>query len=423
MKCGSHQCRKTCHKPGECEDAQQHCQQRCGKPKKACAHPCELPCHAPSTCKEDRPCPCKIIITCDCQRKKEEVRCNARSGLSELPGRQTSLKCDDECARLERNRNLALALHISDDHTDDHVPYSNATLQMYLEDVAWAHKQEEIFRLFAADKQEKRYRFPPMKPRQRQFIHLISEDFGFDTESLDPEPHRHVMVFKTPKFVAAPMKTLAQAARVRRVQPTIAAAAQTVQETKEIEPDFNGLLLVQPRFALTEDELRDFLTAVVSTLFEITFLPDEQGVALVPTTSDYTDLSTLQRVISTAIVNKDIASSVLLAALDRSGFEPRLISTQARTTAAATGGWSQVAAKRAAPVKQAPQVAPVGQRPIYTVLGSKLAEARRKKQEDEELLKKLARQRKEAVVDDWEAEAEKEEVKGQGGDDDTIEKE
>ena len=123
LKCGSHKCQKTCHRPRECEDAQQHCQQECGKAKKTCGHPCEQPCHAPSACKEEKPCPFKIIITCDCQRKKEEVKCNARSCIPDPPGRQTSLKCDDECVRLERNHNLALALHISDDHTDEHVPY------------------------------------------------------------------------------------------------------------------------------------------------------------------------------------------------------------------------------------------------------------------------------------------------------------
>lgn len=319
------------------------------------------------------------------------------------------MKCDDECGRLERNRNLALALHISDDHTDDHVPYSAGTLQIYLEDIAWAHKQEDILRVFTADNEEKRYRFPPMKPRQRQFIHSIGEDFGFDTESLDPEPHRHVMVFKTPKFVAAPMKTLAQAARIRRIQVNVPASVQAVPDKKEAEVDYNGMLLVQPRFALTEDELREMLKTVTSIQLEVTFLPKEQGVALIPNHVDSTEMRTLQQAISTAVINNEQASSVLLAAFDRSGFEPHLINTQAKTTSAATGGWSQVAAKRTnAPPRQAPSVPALGQRTVYTVLGSKLAEAKRKKQEDAELLKRLARQREEAA-EDWEAEAEKDE--------------
>lgn len=40
LRCGSHSCRKDCHRPGKCEDANgQACQQPCGKPKKACGHP------------------------------------------------------------------------------------------------------------------------------------------------------------------------------------------------------------------------------------------------------------------------------------------------------------------------------------------------------------------------------------------------
>jgi transcriptional repressor NF-X1 len=314
---------------------------------------------------------------------------------------------------------LAEALHISDDHTDDHVPYSTATLNLYLEDVAWAHKQEEILRLFAADDDEKRYRFPPMKPRQRSFIHSIAEDFGFDSESIDPESHRHVMLFKTPKFVAAPMKTLAQAARIKRAQLNISAPVQSVPGRKEeANIDFNGFLLTKPRFALTEDELRAVVEEALPTAhFGISFLSGDQGVGLIPEQSENTAtlLTTLQPTLSAQITKLELAAAVMLCAFDLNGFEPRIIQTQNRPTTVAAGGWSQVAAKRAVP-RQAPQVAPVGQRPIYTVLGSKLAEVRKKKLEDEEMLRRLAKARaKEVVVDDWEAEAEKEDGKVEGG--------
>ena len=411
LKCGSHTCRKTCHKPGECEDAETHCQQECGKEKKACGHPCEQICHAPSACKEDKPCPLKVLITCDCQRKKEEVRCNARAGVSDPPGRQTSLKCDDECLRLARNRNLALALHISDDHTDDHVPYSTTTLQQYLVDIAWAHKQEEALRLFAADEDEKRYRCKPMKPRQRAFIHSIAEDFGFDSESVDPEPHRHIMIFKTPKFVAAPMKTLAQAARIKRGQLNIGAPVEAPKQ--ESKPPFNGFLLTKPRFALTEDELRPVIrSAAPTTPFDITFLPNEEGVAIIPMASFDPDatlslLTALQPTLSSIIIKDKLAAAVMLAHFSTTEFEPELLHVQGTQTAAAAGGWSQVAAKGSAP-RTAPRIEPVGQRPVYTVLGSRLAEAKKEKKANEEKLRKLREREANEVVDDWEAEAEKE---------------
>lgn len=356
-----------------------------------------------------------MMITCDCQRKKEEVRCNARAHMPEPQGRQTSIKCDEECGRLERNRNLALALHISDDHTDEHVPYSTATLNMYLEDVAWAHKQETLLRLFAADDAERRYRFPPMKNRQRAFIHSLAEDFGFDGESLDPEPHRHVLLFKTPKFVAAPMKTLAQAARIKRAQLHVSVPVHSTQERKadEVKHEYNGYLLTKPRFALTEDEIRPLVKrAAPSTDFDIVFLPNDDGVAVLPSMSWETPehlsilLTNLQPNIAGEVIKQGLAGSVVLCRFDTSGLDPRVLQQQGKQSAVVTDGWSQVAAKRAIPVA-APQVKGVGQRPVYTVLGSRLAEAKRKKQENEEQLRTKAQG--EEVVDDWENEIDGEE--------------
>ncbi|KAJ9655197.1 FKBP12-associated protein [Neophaeococcomyces mojaviensis] len=409
---------------GECEDAQIHCQQECGKPKKTCGHPCEQPCHAPSACKEDKACPFKIIITCDCQRKKEEVKCNARAGVPDPPGRQNSLKCDDECARLERNRRLAVALNISDDHTDDHIPYSTTTLNMYVENVAWCHEQEEIFRVFAADENEKRYRFKPMRPRQRAFIHSLAEDFGFDGESLDPEPHRHILLFKTPKFVAAPMKTLAQAARIKRAQLNVSTSVDGTttprKRADEVqEPEYNGLLLKKPRFGLTEDELRPVIRTVApADDFDIIFLSTTDAVALLPknewTNQEQTTLllQTLQPTISAAVSREGLAASVILCEFEvqTGAAEPKVLreAGQSPSSRNVSGGWSQVAAKRSAPMA-APTVAPVGQRSSFTILGSKLAEAKKKKQEEKELEKKRKELMSEPVVEDWSLEVEREE--------------
>lgn len=429
LKCGSHFCQKLCHRTGDCEDALSSCQQPCGKAKKICGHPCEKPCHAPSACKEDKACPFKVMITCDCQRKKEEVRCNARGGVLDITARQTSLKCDEECARLERNRNLAAALHIADGHSDDHVPYSTATLKMYLEDVTWAHSQEELLRAFAADPNEKRLRFKPMKPHQRAFIHSISEDFGFDGESMDPEPHRHVMLFKTPKFVAAPMKTLQQAARIKRAALNIGAPTHSVKSTNiasngginsrrdELECQWNGILLTQPRFALTDSELQPhILKAAPAMPFNIHFVNGGNQVVLIPSSPSTCAgshqvaelLETLEPKMLAEIQNHGLAKEVSLGVFQSSiAGEPRLIHQKSgndpTSSKASAGGWSQVAAKGSAPIR-APQVQPVGQKTVYTVLGSRLAEAKRKKLENEERLRRQAE-----VVDDWEEAVEKDE--------------
>jgi hypothetical protein len=90
--------------------------------------------------------------------------------------------------------------------------------------------------------------------------------------------------------------------------------------------------------------------------------------------------------------------------------EPTVLHQEGSREPTSINGWSQVAAKKAAPVP-VPQLKAVGQKPVYTVLGSKLAEAKRKKLEKEEVTKRQAKM--EDVVDDWEQEV------GQEGVEDT----
>lgn len=409
LKCGSHFCRKQCHRPGECEDVGKVCQQACGKAKKACGHPCEEQCHAPSSCREDKPCQNKMFITCECQHLKQEVKCNA-SKTSE-GNTKKSLECDDECARLIRNRKLALALNIDPEaHKDDHIPYSNDTLKMFRENVKWGQTQEREIRVFAADETEKRLRFKPMPPHQRAFLHSISEDFGFDSESMDPEPYRHVAVFKTPRFVMAPMKTLAECIRIRALaEASGAPVAETQKKLQASNENYNGFLLSNPRFGLTLEELRtDCAASLDSTpglLYEISFLPSEEIVIKARPASSSTVVSSsaieasikaLKASLSASVSSKHLANSIQLCALDSS----LNITRREMDDPANNGGWSQVAAKAAAP-RTAPRQTAIGEKSVYTVLGSKLRDAKKKKEE--------MRKAKEVVVDDWEEEMRREE--------------
>lgn len=408
LRCGSHFCRMLCHRPGECEDAARPCQQSCGKAKKACAHPCEEPCHAPSICHEDKPCQNKMLITCRCQYLKQEIKCGA-SKRSEGNSKKL-LDCDGECARLERNRKLALALNIDPDaHKDDHIPYCNETLKLFRENPKWAQAQEREFRVFAADESEKRLRFKPMTPNQRTFLHSLSNDFGFDSESMDPEPHRHVAVFKTPKFVMAPMKTLAECVRIRNAAEALStAAAEAERSIISTKISYNGFILAKPRFGLTVDELRNDLSSVLIAVpgvsFDISFLPSEEiALKASPATSASTTLEatlkTLKTFLSAIIASKRLANSIQLCTLDnflnvcRRELDPSDIAD----------GWSQVAAKGATP-RLAPRQTAIGEKSVYTVLGSKLKDTKKKKQEMQKA------QEEEVVVDDWEEEVRKEEA-------------
>ena len=410
LKCGSHFCRQQCHRPGYCEDVGKSCQQACGKAKKACGHPCEEQCHAPSSCREDKPCQNKMFITCECQHLKQEVKCNA-SKTGEGNSKK-SLECDDECARLARNRKLALALSIDPEaHKDDHIPYSYDTLKMFRENVKWCQLQEREIRVFAADESEKRLRFKPMPQHQRAFLHSLSEDFGFDSESMDPEPYRHVAVFKTPRFVMAPMKTLAECVRIRTSAEATSAPALETQRKLQIDNEvYNGFLLMNPRFGLTLEELRaDCATCFDSTpglSYEISFLPSEEIIIKARPASSSTVISasaievaikTLKAPLSASISSQRLASSIQLCALDNS----LNITRREMDDPANNGGWSQVAAKGAAP-RTAPRQSAVGEKSVYTVLGSKLRDAKKKKEE-------MKKAKDSEVVDDWEEEMRKQE--------------
>ncbi|KAF2702932.1 hypothetical protein K504DRAFT_463948 [Pleomassaria siparia CBS 279.74] len=400
LKCGAHHCQKQCHRPGDCDEP---CRQACGKELSVCGHPCMAPCHSPIPCKADKPCGHKIFVTCECQRIKQEAKCNAsKNGEGNL---KKTLKCDEECARLERNRKLALALNVdAATHQNDHIPYSNETMNMYQENSTWAATQEKELRNFAANPEEKRLRFKPMPAHQRAFLHSIAEDFGIDSESMDPEPHRHIAIFKTPRFVMAPMKTLAECARIRQVQrltssSSSAAAPPTTARVKAHplsgEP-FNAFLITNARFALTIEEVTSVVKAALpKTNFplqlEVDFLPSEEVVVRPPpmaraNLSDR-DVQAMLESIKPTLAQEMLShkmGKLQLARLDAS-----LNVLRKELDAGPGAGWSQVAAKGAATRKLEGRV-PVGTKGGFAVLS--LSSTRKKKKE-----------KAMEVVDDWEA--------------------
>lgn len=368
-------------------------------------------CHSPAPCKEDRPCQHKLLVTCECQRIKQEMRCNAsKTGAGNL---KNVLKCDAECARLERNRKLALALNVDPEtRQNDHVPYSIETLSMYQANSTWAVAQEKILRIFAADVAEKRLRFKPMPAQQRAFIHSLAEDFGFDHESVDPEPHRHVFIFKTPRFVMAPMKTLAECSRIRQTQrpgPALPTISTIPSRPKPSAADpFNSFLITNPRFALTVEEVNSVVRgAIAKTPFplelEVHFLPSED-VALrpplvvranMPDGDMQVRLETIKPVLAQAIQTQKIGK-LQLARVDAS-----LNVLRKEADLSAGGGWSDVA-KKSVPTRKLEKGTAFGNRGGFAVLS--LSSTKKKKEKAAE------------VVDDWEAaemmEEEKERASG-----------
>lgn len=216
LKCGSHFCKKDCHRPGDCEDATKSCQQACGKIKTLCGHACAEPCHAPYPCPEKTPCSSMLAVTCGCGRLRQERRCNAAKAITSKGQLQqaerlpslTPLPCNDECSRLERNRSLASALGVDINQTttvqaftSNNLPYSAETLDHYLKlastvSLSTLQTYEQTLHSLAVDSTSRSIRFQPAKPPLRAFSHSLAIDWGFVTESHDPEPHRHVFVLK-----------------------------------------------------------------------------------------------------------------------------------------------------------------------------------------------------------------------------------
>ncbi|KAG2412531.1 hypothetical protein HFD88_010088 [Aspergillus terreus] len=225
LKCGSHTCQKDCHRPGECEDASKPCQQSCGKTKTMCGHPCTEPCHAPYPCPEKTPCAAMITVTCGCGRLRQQRRCGAAKAVTakgqvQQPQRApalTPLTCDDECARLERNRSLASALGIdvnpattvAQPISSTNLPYSAETLDLYIQlsstsPLSTLQSYEAAMQGLATSTTQRSVRFQPAKPSLRAFTHSLAADWGFASESFDPEPHRHVFVLKPTSWTPPP---------------------------------------------------------------------------------------------------------------------------------------------------------------------------------------------------------------------------
>lgn len=157
-----------------------------------------------------------ITVTCGCGRLRQEKRCNAAKAITskgqlQQPERLpslTPLTCDDECARLERNRSLASALGVDINQTttvqtftSTNLPYSSETLDQYIKlastvPLSTLQTYEASLHSLATDTTNRSIRFQPAKSTLRAYTHSLATDWGFVTESHDPEPHRHVFVLK-----------------------------------------------------------------------------------------------------------------------------------------------------------------------------------------------------------------------------------
>ena len=332
-------------------------------------------------CNETTPCAAKATRTCPCGQHKQQVKCGASS--SNPTPSYTELKCDDECLRLERNRRLAAALNIDPaTHTDDHVPYSDTTLRLYKELKSWAENQEREFRVFSQTASEVRLLYKPMPSQQRQFLHVLAADYGFDSESEDVEPYRFVVVYKGRRFVSAPNKTIAQSLKIRDKQAAEAAASRPPTPPIGPPPEpFNGYLITGPRFGLTIEDVKSTLEHEWSTIsglhFTIKFLHTDE--VLLRATTDYSaflspaaldqSLTTLKRKLLALIKESEIAEHLLLCHINDN--EEITRKENAKLQNQDTSGWSAVAGRAASRVQISNPVEESSKAPGRKLLGLK----------------------------------------------------
>lgn len=333
---------------------------------------------------------------------------------------RTTLKCDDECLRLQRNARLANALNIDpQSHVDDHIPYSDTTLKFFRDSPKWAEKYEREYRVFASDPAEKRMRFKPMQSHQRAFLHSLAEDFGFDSESSDPEPHRHVCLFKTPRFVSAPMKTLAQCVRIRSAAQAQALEGQDSAggDTALKQEPYNALLLSEPRFGLTVEDIETALkpeyAAYPTIKIQTSFLPSEEvvlrgtGSWAAPQALE-SSLASLKTAIAPTVKRLNLARVVSLCHVD----DALNVLRREANVPARSDGWSAVIGRSAARPRQvgaaaawgssSSSAAGVAAATTSAPLRSRFVALQKKKEPK-------PKKEEEPVDEDWEAAAEKQE--------------
>ena len=288
----------------------------------------------------------------------------------------------------------------------------------------------------------------------------MAEDFGLDSESLDPEPHRHVVMFKTPRFHGAPMKTIRDCIRIRYKQDIERAAeaqkkaAETAARKANVEggpaardvQQWNAFLVTHARFALTSMEVENEIAMVIAAqeselsctnridlrpifmpsgdvLLRGSFCRTPNGdfnAAWIdtpvwrPTTDDLKSLTAHLKILKPSLIRAFNISKIGNVELCRISSSSQPIDTWQEATGGDrptiqcresdfpaptdADGWSKVAAK-AATSKKPVATTPVGRKSGFAILGNGEPSKNRKK--------KKPTPKKEVVAEDWEAEEEK----------------
>merc|ERR1711862_531476 len=221
-----------------------------------------------SPCPGSNPCMEKIKLTCECGNLTSLVICSANnsgtmhSGLLAAQirdlnnGNSSSISlningkksgkvdCNEECAKLERNRRLALALQIENPDMSAKLvapKYSDFLKELAKKDPNFCtmvhDKLTELVKLAKESKQKSRmHSFDYMNREKRQFVHELSDHGGVDSESYDAEPKRNVVATAFKDRVWLPSQSILEVVQGVRKAPVPSSVNPYLQ------PNFTTLL-------------------------------------------------------------------------------------------------------------------------------------------------------------------------------------
>ncbi|ODQ81462.1 hypothetical protein BABINDRAFT_159748 [Babjeviella inositovora NRRL Y-12698] len=291
MACG-HPCDKVCQKSCVAEGLHSvTCAKTCHKIRTVCPHFCKQKCHHLGSQRPENTgrnlcdtyiCQDQITVFCECKNRMKQLPCGASIGTSSAIG--TLLACDDDCARVAREKMLRDALNVPSEATFDN-PYPESVLRTYAKQWKWCSNIETVFQKLVDDNTpmsddvyersvimstvKKTHHFPVMARPQRTFVHQLADVFNFYAESQDTEPNRSIFVQFQPDRSVKPRYTLAAALRLYEEARSKAQAERAAllsaqaEETPSHEQPCNAILIQDCFFGVTQTDLEDTLEPIV----------------------------------------------------------------------------------------------------------------------------------------------------------------
>jgi len=141
-----------------------------------------------------------VKVRCSCGRKTGESVCG-RSTDGVVSGQEAKpIPCDEQCELEERNRKLAEAFGISPSANSNSnvAQFSDLVVNLVRMSPQFVKKLEVVFDEFMkSNPSVTKLHLPPMDRVKRQLVHEMAKYYRFETQSLDKEPIRSVVITRT----------------------------------------------------------------------------------------------------------------------------------------------------------------------------------------------------------------------------------